>query len=143
MPHPIENIMETSVEKLKEIADVNTVVGKPVLSGEEGIILPISKVSLGFMSGGGEYAPKPGGAVKKSGEAFENAASSYPFAGAAVAGVSLTPMGFLYVNGQTVRLLSTSYASPIERVIDMVPQLLEKVEGMLTENGGEADAGCI
>lgn len=142
MPHPIENIMETSVEKLKEIADVNTVVGKPVLSGEEGIILPISKVSLGFMSGGGEYAPKPG-AVKKSGEAFENAASSYPFAGAAVAGVSLTPMGFLYVNGQTVRLLSTSYASPIERVIDMVPQLLEKVEGMLTENGGEADAGCI
>lgn len=129
MPHPIENIMETSMEQLKEIADVNTVVGKPIMAGEKTVILPISKVTLGFLSGGGEYGQK-GGPVKKSGEMLDTAEKqTYPFAGTAVAGMSLTPMGFLYVNEEKVRLLSTSYATPIERIMDAVPQALQIVEG--------------
>ncbi len=138
MPHPIENIMETSVAKLKEIADVNTVVGAPVMAGEEGVILPISKVSLGFLSGGGEYGPVSSGPVKRSSEMLESTAQDYPFAGAAVAGMNLTPMGFLYVNKDTVRLLPTDYASPVERVIDAVPQILHTVEEYVREKCSNA-----
>ena len=55
MMHPIENIMKGAMEEIKAIVDVNTIVGDPILTGEETMILPVSKVSLGFISGGGEY----------------------------------------------------------------------------------------
>ncbi len=139
MPHPIENMMETSVAKLKEIVDVNTVVGKPVAAGEKGIIMPISKVSLGFLSGGGEYGIACAGPVKRSSEMLENTATDYPFAGAAVAGMNLTPMGFLYVDKNSVRLLSTNFPSPIDRIIDAVPQILETVQNYIKENQNDAD----
>lgn len=141
MPHPIENIMETSMEQLKDIADVNTVVGKPITAGDKAVILPISKVTLGFLSGGGEYGQKSG-PVKRSGDMMDTAAAdAYPFAGTAVAGMSLTPMGFLYVNEDRVRLLSTSYATPIERIMDAVPQALQIVEGMAKKGACKEDGG--
>ena len=55
MAHPIENIMKTTMEEIKQMVDVNTVVGTPILTGTETMILPVSKVSVGFFSGGGEY----------------------------------------------------------------------------------------
>lgn len=55
MMHPIENIMKSAMEEIKEMVDVNTIIGDPILTGNETMILPVSKVSLGFLSGGGEY----------------------------------------------------------------------------------------
>ena len=53
--HPVENIMRTTMEQLKEMVDVNTVIGKPILTAGETMILPVSRLSMGFISGGGEY----------------------------------------------------------------------------------------
>lgn len=134
MPHPIENIMHSSMSQLKNIVDVNTVVGSPVAAGGEAIVMPVSKVSLGFLSGGGEYGPssqkEP---VKRSSDMLDEENGAYPFAGAAAAGMSLVPMGFLYVNGNNVRLISTGHITPLERIFDIAPQLVQILEDCIKE----------
>ena len=113
--HPIESLMGTSMESIREMVDVNTVVGDPVQTQDGSTIIPISKVSFGFLAGGGEYA---GGISTQE---------NMPFAGGAGAGVTVQPMGFLVCSQNGVRLLSASCASPMERVVEMLPQALESI----------------
>lgn len=121
--HPIESLMGTSMESIREMVDVNTVVGDPVQTQDGSTIIPISKVSFGFVAGGGQYA---GGFAQPPQE-------DMPFAGGAGAGVSVQPMGFLVCSPGGVRLLSASCASPMERMVEMIPQALEGIRRM----GGE------
>ncbi|NCB31312.1 MAG: sporulation protein YtfJ, partial [Clostridia bacterium] len=95
MAHPIENIMKTTMEQLKEMVDVNTIVGTPILTTGETMILPVSKVSMGFFSGGGEYGQEEKkeskSRIARSGEELSGEQDGcYPFAGASVAGMTLT-----------------------------------------------------
>ena len=126
MMHPIENIMKSAMEEIKEMVDVNTIVGDPILTGDTTMILPVSKVSLGFLSGGGEYEMGSNKPVRKSGAAFdgegEEGGQRYPFAGTAVAGMSLTPMAFLSVNAGCVKVLPAQYKNSWDRVIDLLPE---------------------
>lgn len=118
--HPIESLMGTSMESIREMVDVNTVVGDPVQTQDGSTIIPISKVSFGFVAGGGEY---PCGTMREPTEEM-------PFAGGAGAGVSVHPMGFLVCSQSGVRLLSANCASPMERIVEMIPQALEGLKAM-------------
>lgn len=118
--HPIQGLMGTSMESIREMVDVNTVVGDPVQTQDGSTIIPISKVSFGFVAGGGEYA----GALAKP------QMDAMPFAGGAGAGVSVQPMGFLVCSANGVRMLSASCASPMERVVEMIPQAIESLRSM-------------
>lgn len=120
--HPIESLMGTSMESIREMVDVNTVVGDPVQTQDGSTIIPISKVSFGFVAGGGEYG----------GSGLPNQ-QDMPFAGGAGAGVSVHPMGFLVCSQSGVRLLSASCASPMERIVEMIPQALEGLRAMSAE----------
>ena len=90
MSHPVENIMRSTMEQLRQMVDVNTIVGSPVETGSGTVLLPVSKVSMGFVSGGGEYimgqAATP---VKRAGDALDASEGRYPFAGTAAAGMCL------------------------------------------------------
>ena len=115
--HPIETIMSTTMENIRDMIDVNTVVGDAVTPAEGTVIIPISRVSFGFVAGGGEYGlktPQP-------------AANDLPFAGGTGAGVTVQPMGFLVVKNDQVRLTPAQYYAPIDRVIEMIPPLLGDV----------------
>lgn len=114
--HPIESLMGTSMESIREMVDVNTVVGDAVQTQDGSTIIPISKVSFGFVAGGGEYG--------------QPMAEDLPFAGGAGAGVSVQPMGFLVCSPNGVRLLSASCASPMERIVEMIPQALDGLRAM-------------
>lgn len=103
----------------------HTVVGEPVQTQDGSTIIPISKVSFGFVAGGGEYAGASSG----------QSVQEMPFAGGAGAGVSVHPMGFLVCSANGVRLLSASCASPVERIVEMIPQALEGIRAM----GGEEE----
>lgn len=118
--HPIESLMGTSMESIREMVDVNTVVGDPVQTQDGSTIIPISKVSFGFVAGGGEYA----------GGVAQPAQDNMPFGGGAGAGVSVQPMGFLVCSQNGVRLLSASCASPMERIVEMIPQALDSLRAM-------------
>ena len=123
--HPIENIMTTTMENIRDMVDVNTVIGDPVVAAEGSTIIPISRVSFGFVSGGGEYGAKP-------------ELSDVPFAGGTGAGVTVQPMGFLTITGDQVRLTPVQYTAPIDRVIDMLPGVLKDVKDFLSANGNES-----
>ena len=118
--HPIESLMGTSMESIREMVDVNTVVGDPVQTQDGSTIIPISKVSFGFVAGGGEYLC---GTMRPQTEEM-------PFAGGAGAGVSVHPMGFLVCSQNGVRLLSANCATPMERIVEMIPQALEGLKAM-------------
>jgi len=120
--HPIESLMSTSMENIREMVDVNTVVGDPVATQDGSTIIPISKVSFGFVAGGGEYAA-----------GMHQQQEGLPFAGGAGAGVSVHPVGFLVCSSNGVRLLSASCASPMERMIEMIPQALESIQSLAEE----------
>ena len=137
MMHPIENIMKSAMEEIKEMVDVNTIVGDPILTGDATMILPVSKVSLGFLSGGGEYEMSSNKPVRKSGAVLdgegEEGGQRYPFAGTAVAGMSLTPMAFLSVNAGCVKVLPAQYKNSWDRVIDLLPEAVCAVERMVCD----------
>lgn len=117
---PIEGLMKTAMESIKEMVDVNTVVGDAVETNDGTVIIPISQVACGFAAGGGEYE-------------FDNGTKSQdiPFGGGSGAGVSVKPIGFLVVRMNDVRLLSVNGNSLAERVVDLAPQLIDKIEGMM------------
>ena len=118
--HPIQSLMGTSMESIREMVDVNTVVGDPVQTQDGSTIIPISKFSFGFVAGGGEYA----------GALAQPQMDAMLFAGGAGAGVSVQPMGFLVCSANGVRMLSASCASPMERVVEMIPQAIESLRSM-------------
>lgn len=128
-PHPIEAVMRTTMEELKEMVDVNTIVGDPLISPDGTMIVPVSKVSTGFVSGGGEYgAPMP---KKKNQEEGEE--RSFPFGGASAAGISLTPTAFVVVGSGCVKVIPAQYGCTVDRIIEMVPRLAEEVKKLFVQ----------
>lgn len=123
--HPIDTMMQTTMEHIRSMVDVNTVIGSPVTGSKGTTIIPISKVSFGFIAGGGEYLVDD----HRSRAAITN--ESYPFAGGTGAGVSVQPVGFLVVGEDTVKVLPAQSNSALERVVELLPQLMEE----LAQNG--------
>jgi sporulation protein YtfJ len=111
--------MRTAMESIKGMVDVNTVVGQPVETRDGGTIIPISRVSFGFAAGGGEYWNQ------------EAKAESRPFGGGSGAGVTVHPVGFLVVQGETVKLLSVDRGDLVDNLISSVPQIFDQVQGFL------------
>lgn len=121
--HPIEELMKTAMESIKEIVDVSTVVGDPVETQDGMMILPISKVACGFVAGGGEFEI----AAEKNGGEQE---AMPAFGGGSGAGVSVKPIGFLVVGNGQVRLLPVDGNAVVDRIVDAAPQLLNQIQSM-------------
>ncbi|MGI6161332.1 MAG: GerW family sporulation protein [Christensenellales bacterium] len=120
----LENIMRTTMTELKQMVDVNTIVGDAVETVYGSVIIPVSNVSFGFVSGGGEY-----GEVEYD-TSGNSPAGEYPFAGGSGAGVSVNPVAFLVVDERDVKLLPVSYPCTLDRVIEMAPKLLDSIKSM-------------
>ena len=118
--HPIDNMMQTTMESIRGMVDVNTVVGAPVMDQKGTTIIPISKVSFGFVAGGGEYAVEDGKQKPVPTDIF-------PFAGGTGAGVSVQPVGFLVVTDKQVKMLPAQTTGAMERMVDLLPQLIEEL----------------
>ena len=128
MNHPIENIMNTSMEHIKALADVNTVIGNPIMTEDDAMILPVSKVALGMLVGGGEYAAEQCG--RRNAAEEDN---KYPFIGASTLGMSLTPLAFLAVQNGTVRVLPAKQDCASDRLIELIPHIMETAERLIHE----------
>lgn len=122
--HPIENIMQTAMAEIKDMVDVNTIVGDPIISTDGTTIIPVSKVSFGFISGGGEYGEAAG----------EEADSLFPFAGGASSGICVCPIGFLVVDENKVQLLSVSGKNFLEQIAETMPQLIMDIKDAIKDS---------
>lgn len=117
MEHPIQGLMETAMSKIKAMVDIDTVVGEPVTTAEGTVIIPVSTVSFGFGAGGSEFAPKA-----------DTKISEKMFGGGCGGGANVKPTGFLVITGGNVRYLPMSTeSSPVEKVIDLIPDMVDKV----------------
>ena len=133
--HPIEGLMTTAMESIKEMVDVNTIVGDAVQSPDGTVIIPISKVAFGFAAGGGEYsymADDDGSDKERSRDSEEDGGKpgKYPFAGGSGAGVSINPVGFMVVGNGQIKLLPVNMNSSVDKVLDLVPDIVGKIEDL-------------
>jgi sporulation protein YtfJ len=119
--HPIDNLMKNTMENLRDMIDVNTVVGDAVETKDGSYIIPISKVSFGFASGGSEFPDNSN---------LNKIDSKYPFGGGAGAGVTVKPVAFLVVKEDSVRLLPVDHDSTYDRIVDTVPQVVDLIKDL-------------
>lgn len=121
--HPIQGLMTTAMESLKEMIDVNTIIGDPVETPDGSVILTVSKVGFGFAAGGSEFKLQQ-----------TESQNSYPFGGGSGGGVSITPIAFLIVNSQGVKMLHLDESTHLyEKILELAPQAVEKVQQMFSQ----------
>ena len=119
--HPINDLLSTTMEKVRTMVDANTIIGQPIQA--EGVtLIPVSKLSFGFGTGGSDFTTKN-----------QKPATPNTFGGGTGAGAKLEPVAFLVVKGESVRLLSVAPppATTVDRVIEMVPEVMDKVTGFI------------
>jgi len=111
------------------MVDVNTIIGEPIETSNNMVIIPISKVGFGFAAGGSEFKGETVDAYNKK-EKEEAIQYRLPFGGGSGAGVSITPVAFLVIQANTVKLLPVSHSSAIDKLLDYVPDLFEKINAL-------------
>ena len=118
MSQKLPNMLENTIQKIRELVDVNSVIGDPITTPDGTTIIPVSKVSVGFGGGGSDFATK---------------ASENPFGGGVGGGVKVSPVCFLVVKDGNVRMLSVPAPanSTTERIVEMLPDTLDKITAYL------------
>lgn len=140
MEHPIGSLMQTAMENLKDMVDVNTIVGEPVETPDGSVILPISRVGFGFAAGGSEFRVGESHAAANG----STTQADGPFGGGAGGGVSISPMGFLVVGHGAVKLLSAEPGNQIyDKLIDLAPAVMDRIEAMIGGGANRAQAGSV
>ncbi|WP_127530804.1 GerW family sporulation protein [Paenibacillus kobensis] len=139
MNHPIEGLMQTAMENIKEMVDVNTIVGDPVQTPDGSVIMPISKVGFGFVAGGSDIrldgSASSGGSHSSTPHEGQSASVQSPFGGGSGGGVSITPIAFLVVGTHGVKVVPLDNNTHlIERVIDSAPHVFDRIQGMLKKD---------
>ena len=128
MEHPIGELMQTAMTSIKDMVDVNTVIGEPVQAAGGATIIPISKVSFGYVTAGGDLSTQ-----EKARKVVEPV--DFPFAGGSGAGVSVQPVGFLVVQDGSVRMLPASCATVADRMVELIPTVMEDVKSFISRSG--------
>lgn len=130
--HPIEGLMSTAMNSIQDMIDVNTIIGEPIETSNNIIIIPISKVSFGFAAGGSEFNGETIDEYKKV-EKEEQIQYRLPFGGGSGAGVTINPIAFLVIQSDNVKLMPVNHSSSIDRLLDYVPDLIEKTNNMMNK----------
>lgn len=125
--HNIERVVENTLCKLKNMMEVDTVIGKPLVLDENTTVVPISKVSLGYLVGGGEYSSNVA-SVKGAG---------YPFSTGTGGGVTVQPIGFLVYTNGTVKLVRNDDRGAFEKLLDKLPGIIQSVADGFKDKGNE------
>ena len=122
---PVNKIMENTLEKMREMVDVSTIIGEPMVTGDTTLI-PVSKVTYGFTSGGTDLPSKQGSEL---------------FGGGGGGGISITPVAFIVIQNEKVRLMQIdNYTSSADRAISMIPELIDQISRLVKAKEGEGEA---
>ena len=139
--HPIEGLMKTAMQNIKEMVDVNTILGDPVETLDGSVIVPISRVTFGFAAGGSEFESSQAKTKDKdrdrNQESTEN--SKFPFGGGSGAGITINPVAFLVVGKEQTKLLPIESNVLVDRILDFAPQLLDKLQSIFNPKNQEKE----
>lgn len=127
MSNKIEGMTENTLEKIKEIANADTIIGKSIISDDGTVIIPVSKVSYGFATGGSDFTSEKN--VEKD-----------MFGGGSGAGVSIVPVAFLVISNGDVKILQVeSFTGALDRVISMAPDIVDRIGKFLDKRKNKKD----
>ena len=131
--HPIEGLMQTAMNSIKDMIDVDTIIGDPIQAANNIAVIPISKVSFGFAAGGSEFKGETLDEYNKK-DKDEQIQYRLPFGGGAGAGVSVNPVAFLVIQGNVVKLLPVNHATSLDKLLDYIPDLFDRVHNMINKS---------
>jgi sporulation protein YtfJ len=122
--HPIQGLMDTALQNIREMVDVNTIIGDQIVTSDGTVIIPVSKVTLGFASGGSDFPSK---------------SEKELFGGGSGAGATINPIAFIVVSNGNVKLLQiTSTSSVADNAISLVPELFDKITSLFGKDKKKA-----
>ena len=132
MNHPLSDMMTSTMAKIREMIDVNTVIGDPITTPDGVTILPVTKVSIGYGGGGSDFTTKNTPANRDN-----------PFGGGAGGSVKITPIAFLVIRDGNVRMLPVAEpaSTSMDRLVEQLPDILDRVDGWLSERKEKGPAG--
>ena len=121
MSQNLPNMLENTIAKIREMVDVNSVVGTPITTADGVTIIPVSKVSVGFGGGGSDFSNK------------SPSTQDLPFGGGVGGGVKVTPIAFLVIRGESVRMMPVASApnTTADRVVEMIPDALDRIVSVI------------
>ncbi|RLL47850.1 sporulation protein YtfJ [Oceanobacillus piezotolerans] len=132
--HPIQGLMTTAMENLKDMIEVNTIIGDPVESPDGSVIIPVSKLGFGFAAGGSEFTGSSGSGG--------DSGQSLPFGGGSGGGVSITPIAFLILGKNGIKMVHLDQQTHLyEKMLNNAPQVVEKIQQILRENNNGREEG--
>lgn len=132
---PIETLMKTAMDSIQKMINVNTVIGEAVETPHGSVIIPVSRVSCGFAAGGSEFPPVENEKANKDEEQ-----AKLPFGGGSGGGVSVKPVGFLVVGQDQIKLLPVEGNMAVDRLLDEMPNILEKLSQLRKKSSKENGA---
>lgn len=136
--HPIEELMVTAMNSIKEMIDANTIIGEPIKALNNTVIIPISKLGFGFAAGGSEFNDETVNSYNRRARE-ENIKYRLPFGGGSGAGVNITPVAFLIVQNDNVKLLEASHSSVLDKLVEYIPDTIDKINGIIKRRMDRAD----
>ena len=128
--HPIEGLMITAMNSIPDMIAVNTIIGEPIETSNNIVIIPISKVSFGFAAGGSEFKGETVDEYTKR-DKEEQVQYRLPFGGGSGAGVTINPIAFLVIQQNNVKLMPVNHASSLDKLLDYVPDIIEKTNNIM------------
>lgn len=132
--HPIQGVMETAMRNIKEMVDVNTIIGDPITTADGTTVIPVSKVNFGFASGGSDFATKA--------HQSPNKPENLCFGGGSGAGVTINPIAFLVISperGISLLPIDKGSESAVDKIFDAMPDLIEKVKEVFPKKKKEEE----
>ena len=137
--HPIEGLMLTAMESIRSMIDVNTIIGEPMEISENITVIPVSKVGFGLAAGGSEFKDETPEAYLRKQNSEEEIQYRLPFGGGAGVGASISPIAFIVVQNDSVKLMPVEHNNSLDKLIDYAPDLIEKVNNVLKKNKNSSD----
>ncbi|MBR7553785.1 GerW family sporulation protein [Allobacillus sp. GCM10007491] len=130
--HPIQDLMTTALDSIKDMVDVDTIIGEPIETPDKTtIILPVSKVGFGFASGGSEFDNSSGS------NDSDSSSQSLPFGGGAGGGVSITPIAFLIVRPDDIQMVHMNDQTHLmEKLLELAPMAADYIKGFIQNQSG-------
>lgn len=125
--NPIEGLMLTAMESIRNMIDVNTIIGEPMVISEDITIIPISKVGFGLAAGGSEFKDETPEEYTRMQNSEEQIQYRLPFGGGAGVGASISPICFIVIQGKVVKLLPVEHNNGLDKLLDYVPDLFQKI----------------
>ena len=122
---PLNDLMDTTMDKIRDMVDSNTIIGEPITTPDGVTVIPVSRVSFGFGAGGGDYGKT----------------DTAHFGGGAGAGVKVDPVAFLVIKDGLTRVMPVAIpaAATVDRVLDLVPEVLDRVQNFVDKKREEKD----